>query len=203
MLKGNLSTRPFYNERLIGLLIALVAVAGLALAAFNTMQLVSLSQRRGALKAEIERNDAEAGRISREAAALRAQVDVKGLRLLAASTHEANQLIDQRTFSWTAFFGQVEKTLPLDAYLVGVSPRIEKGDIKVRMLVVSKTSEDAYTFVKALETDGIFYDTLPVQSRQNDDGTYTTEIQASYLAPRSAKPSTPVEPAKAGGKGRP
>jgi hypothetical protein len=35
VLRGNLSTRPFYNERLVTLGLALAAVAALALTAFN------------------------------------------------------------------------------------------------------------------------------------------------------------------------
>ena len=200
MLKGNLSTRPFYNERLVGLVLAGLALVGLVLAAVNVTELLSLSQRRSELRAQVDRDRAEAGRIRREAEALSRSVNVQELRLLSASTREANQLIDERTFSWTAFFGHVEKTLPLDAYLMGVSPRIEKGLFKVRMLVVSRASTDVDTFIEALEGTGAFYDALQQVIQQNDDGTYSTELEASYL-PATAK--APEAPKAATGKGRP
>ena len=58
----------------------------------------------------------------------------RGLRRAKPTT-----LIDQRTFSWTVFFGLIEKTLPLDVRLVAVSPSVEKGVFKVTMIVVAKT----------------------------------------------------------------
>ena len=49
MLKGNLSTRPFYNERLVSLAFGLIAVLAFFLTVFNAGQLISLSRERAAL----------------------------------------------------------------------------------------------------------------------------------------------------------
>ena len=45
MLRTNLSTRPFYNERAVPLALAVVAVLVLAATVFNVTRLVALSQR--------------------------------------------------------------------------------------------------------------------------------------------------------------
>jgi hypothetical protein len=202
VLKGNLATRPFYNERLVSLVVALIAIAGLALAAFNVTQVLSLTQRRGELLATVDQNRSEAGRIGADAERERKSLNVKELEALAAATSEANTLIDQRTFSWTAFFGYVEKTLPLDAYLMGVAPRVEKGEFRVRMLLVSKTSHDVDDFMDALDRTGAFYDVFKQDENHNDDGTFQTEVEAVY-APWSPPKKTPATPSPAGGKGRP
>ena len=39
MLRGNLSTRPFYNERFVTIAMVLIALGALALTAFNVSEL--------------------------------------------------------------------------------------------------------------------------------------------------------------------
>lgn len=201
MLRGNLSTRPFYNERFVSIAMALIALAALALAAFNVTELVALSKRRSQLTAKIARDAAETRKIQADTDGLRRTVDANTLRGLAGSTREANSLIDQRTFSWTAFFGLIEKKLPLDVRLVAVSPKVEKGVFTVTMIVVSKTASDLSTFDDALQEDGTFYDVLPSSFQQNDDGTLTATIVSAYLPPNA--PPKPPKPPKTSGKGRP
>ena len=67
------------------------------------------------------------------------------------------------------------------------------------MLIVSKTSNEVDGFIELLEGTGAFYDILPQSITQNDDGTFSTELEASYL-PAAAKAP---EPPKTTGKGRP
>jgi hypothetical protein len=198
MLRGNLSTRPFYNERFVTIAMALIALGALALAAFNASELLALSKRRSDLTSRIARDAAETRRIQGETETLKHTIDANTLRTLAGSTREANGLIDQRTFSWTIFFGLIEKKLPLDVRLVAVSPKVEKGVFTVTMIVVAKTAGDLSTFDDALQEDGTFYDVLPSAFQQNDDGTLSATIVSAYNPPTSAP-----KPPKATGKGRP
>ena len=201
MLRGNLSTRPFYNERFVSIAMALIALAALALAAFNVTELVALSKRRSELTAKIARADAETRKIQGETDSLKRAADNKTLVTLAGSTREANSLIDQRTFSWTVFFGLIEKKLPLDVRLVAVSPKVDKGVFTVTMIVVAKTTNDLSTFDDALLEDGTFYDVLPSAFQQNDDGTLTATIVSAYNPPNA--PPKPPKPPKTSGKGQP
>jgi len=197
MLKGNLSNRPFYNQRLISVVVGVITIAALALAAFNGWELYNDSKTRADLRAKIAKDNAETARIQREAEAQHRLVDPKVMNALAAHTREANTLIDLRTFSWTIFFGLIEKAMPYDARLVAVSPRVEKKEFKVLMSVASKTSDDVSAFVKALEATGAFYDIVPGETQVNDqDGTIQTILTTSYLPPGSAAPPK-------AGKGRP
>lgn len=199
MLRGNLSTRPFYNERLVSFVIALVGIVVLALTAFNLSQLLSLSSQRSELRAKIARDRNEAARISSDAATLDRTVNRGMLQVLAGSTREANALIDERTFSWTVFFGLIEKTLPLDVRLVAVSPRSEKGERRIEMLIVAQGSDDLDTFIDALLDTGAFYDVVPKSKQSNDDGSVGVAIEAGYLAPGAARTASSAT----GGKGQP
>jgi hypothetical protein len=204
MLRGNLSSRPFYNERLVSLALAAIAVIAAALTVFNAYALYKLSGQRSTLKAEIAADANQADAINRGAVALQRSVDRQTLTRLAGSTQEANSLIDSRTFSWTEFFGYIEKTMPMDLRLLAVAPRIEKGEIKVTMSIEAKKLDDIETFVDALQKTGAFYDAIPKASERNDDGSYRSDVISFYLPPKgTSAPGKPPSPGRAAGKGRP
>jgi len=184
MLKGNLSTRPFYNERLVTVAIAVVAVGALLLAGYDAKRLVDLSSRRSAARVKVEVNSREAARIREQAEVLQRGVDRPTLMSLAAWTREANALIDQRTFSWTGLFGQLETTLPLDVRLLSISPRVEKGTTHLSLAIVLRNLDDVDVFIDNLMQTGAFYDVSPTDERQQEDGTFSARIDAAYLATR-------------------
>ena len=199
MLRGNLSTRPFYNEKIVSLGLGFVLLVAIGLTIFNAMRLISLTRQRAVLNSHIERDRGEASRITGQADAVRRTVDSSRLQLLASSTREANELIDQRTFSWTEFFDLIEKTMPRDVRLLGVSPRVEKGEFKIAMRVVARTPDDLATFTAGLSGTGSFYDVVLLESQRNDDDTDTLTLVAGYLAPAtSTGPPTPT-PGRKGG----
>lgn len=205
MLRGNLASRPFYNERLVSAGLAIVAVLALALTVFNGYKLYALSKERSVVKAQIGRDTAQAEQIERTALNLQRTVDRQTLIQLAGSTQEANALIDARTFSWTAFFGLIEKTMPIDLHLIAVAPRIEKGEIKVTMSVVGRKVDDVETFVDALQETGTFYDVIQkVTERNEDDNTYRAEVVSFYLPSSQSTPARKdVKPGQGRGRGRP
>jgi hypothetical protein len=183
MLKGNLSTRPFYNERLVAVLIVAALIVGIALTAFNVTTTVRLSAERTSQRAAHDRVEAEAAKSRASASAVQGTLDRSNLLALAADTNEANTLIDQRTFSWTAFFGLVEKTLPLDARLIAVAPRVERGVFLIVMQLNLKRPEDLEAFMASLAGTGAFYDLLPSEMQRNDDGIYIATLSGGYNAP--------------------
>ncbi|HEX5216174.1 MAG TPA: hypothetical protein VFV98_11975 [Vicinamibacterales bacterium] len=202
MLRANLSTRPFYNERLVTLTILLVAVVALALTAYNGTRLIALSKQRSELKSAIDQNESQSARIRVEAERLQKSIDRATLNVVAASTREANQLIDARTFSWTGLFGHLEKTLPYDVKLVSVNPTVEKGTLKVVMIVIAKQLDDVATLIEALNGTNAFLDVVPAATDLNEDSTYIARLEATYFSAREAKaaaavPAADVKPAAA------
>jgi hypothetical protein len=189
MLKGNLSTRPFYSERLASLAIGGVALAAFLLTAYNGLELVARSSERHELRSRIDQDLAEAASVRTATAQLLQTVDRATLTRLAASTSEANDIIGQRTFSWTGFFSLIEKTLPIDVRLVTVSPRVERGVFKVSMTVVARDLVDVSEFVDALLETGRFYDAATVDMQRRDDGSLNAQIDAAYLSSPAAKPT--------------
>lgn len=186
MLKGNLSTRPFYNERIVTMAVAAIAIAAVLLTAYDVKRLVELSGRRSAALAKLVANQREAARIREQAQALQQAVDRPTLTRLAAYTREANTLIEQRTFSWTGVFGHLEKTLPTDVRLVSISPRVEKGTTRLSMAIVLRDLDDVSVFIENLNATGAFYDVGPTEQRQQEDGSFAARIEATYRSDRPA-----------------
>ena len=199
MLRGNLSTRPFYNDRAVTAAIAVFGLIVLAATLFNGARLYELAAERRTYRQQIESNNAEAARIRAEAQALQGGIDRATLGRLAASATEANRLIDQRTFSWTTLLGHLERTLPPDVRLTAISPRPEQGTFRVSMAVVARDLEHIDDFIIAMRETGDFYDVAPTEQRANDDGSYQAVIVASYLTrPARTVGATPAG-SRAGG----
>jgi hypothetical protein len=205
MLRSNLSSRPFYNERLVSLALGIIAAIAVGLTVFNAYTLYHLSAQRSQLKAEIAVDKGKTAEVNRAAVDLQRSVDRQTLVRLAGSTQEANSLIDSRTFSWTEFFGFIEKTMPMDLRLIGVAPRIEKGEIRVIMNIVAKRSDDIETFVDALQQTGAFSAVYPkVIERDDEDGSLRSDIISVYVPPKGTPaPGKPPAAGKAAGRRQP
>jgi hypothetical protein len=196
MLRTNLSTRPFYNENIVTAMLALLAVAGLALTAFNVWEIRSLTSERSGFVAQRTRDERMAAQFVATATKQTSTIDKTNLDSLAASTREANTLIDARTFSWTVLFGLLEKTMPMDVRLVAVSPSIDKNQIKLTMIVVAKEDPEIEKFVDALyalQGAGSFYDIVPRQREVADETNPAAGVRATieaYYLPQQAVPKT-------------
>ena len=187
MLRGNLATRPFYNERIVALLLALIAAVVLALTVTNVTRLVQLSSRRSELRGQISADEAAAARIRQDAAAIQKGVDRKALDTLAGSAREANLLIDERTFSWTTLLTFVESAIPMGVRLTSITPEFKKGDIILTMMLVGRQAEDVENFMAALEATGAFYEVGPTTASSTEEGFDGVTIKAWYLPPPAAK----------------
>ena len=197
MLRGNLSSRPFYNERLVLVALGVMAAGVVALSAFNFSRLTSLSAASTELEGHATRDRDEAARIRADIRSAVAAVDMNRLGPLVAGAAEANALIAQRTFSWTEFFDVVEGALPYEVRLVGVSQRVEDDERVLVMSLVAQTDRDLNDFVRAMLDTGVFFDVLPTEKAQNDDGTVGAIVETHYLP--QARPASAESPG--GGRG--
>ncbi|MDA1184973.1 MAG: hypothetical protein O2930_10055 [Acidobacteria bacterium] len=185
MLRTNLSTRPFYNVRAVRMALALAGVILLGTSVFNGTRLVSLGMSQESLGARASEAEDEAVRLRLEAQGMLAQINAQELEVVADAAREANAIIDQRAFSWTALFERFEATLPADVRITAVQPRLERtGEFVVAIGVQARRAEDLDLFVESLEADAEFYSALAIQSQTDDDGLIEAIVQGVY-APTS------------------
>jgi hypothetical protein len=201
VIRTNLATRPFYNERAAHVLIALLALVVLAFTLFNVYRIVSLSGRNTALAAETRQDTHIAQQQRQQAAALRSRIDQARLKTVLAGAREANALIDRRTFSWTEFFNLIERTLPDSVMLTSVTPTIEEGRTLVSMVVIGRRAEDLDAFMEQLEATQAFRNVLPRTEDVTEEGLHRVLLTGQYLAPGAPAPAGPPradEPEPAG-----
>lgn len=203
MLRGNLSTRPFYNERLIHWGLALAGVILVALTAVSTAQFLRLSREQGALSARIAQDEQRAQALRRAAADVRRGIDAADLETTVVATREVNTVIDRRVFSWTALFNTIERTIPPAVALRAVYPTIDKGSVTVRLIVNARRSDDVGAFMDALERTQTFRALQSVEELRIDDGSYVVTFDGQYVGhgtPSAGGPAVTVDqPAPAAG----
>jgi hypothetical protein len=192
MLRTNLSTRPFYNERAVhwGLGLALVAI--LALTAFNVTRVLALSQEQGMLAARAERDESQARDLQNEAGKLRSSIDRDALEQVIHAAREANQIIDERTFSWTELLNYIERTLPSGVMLTAIAPKVEKGHFQVSMIVNGRSVEVVDEFIEKLEATKAFARVSPSTESIIEGGLYEVKIVGEYQ-PAAAAAAPPAE----------
>ena len=190
MLRTNLSTRPFYNDRAIHVAVGVAAVLIAALTVWNVISVLSLSRQNTELSTRVNQDRAEADQLTKMASEIRGRMNKEELQLVVDEAREANALIDQRTFSWTAFFNHLEATMPPDVMLTSVRPKVDKGITSVTMGVLGRRPEDIDEFIEKLEATGAFENVVPVQQDRTEEGLRRVSIEAIYSA--TTEPAEPV-----------
>ena len=192
MIRTNLSTRPFYNERSVRLLLLLAALVVAAATAFNVSRVLRYSRSDTQLATQAARDEARAADLRQQAARLRATVDPKQVDFASADARQANDLIDRRTFSWTELFNRFETTLPDDVRITSVKPRSDRSHgFVLQINVVARGVDDVSTFMGNLEATGAFKNLRPAEEHLNERGELESALETLYV------PSSPPPPATA------
>jgi Tfp pilus assembly protein PilN len=186
MIRTNLSTRPFYNVRAVQIALGTLAAIVLGITLFNVVEIVRLFTSEQTLGANADEAEREAARLRSEASRIRAQINPSELQTVASAAREANNLIDQRAFSWTELFTQFEATLPDDVRITAVQPRLEEGRFIVSIAVEGRRAEDIDAFIEALEKTGTFHNVIATETQANDEGLLEAIIDGVYQPPGRA-----------------
>lgn len=181
MLRHNLSTRPFYNERVLRVSLAVVALVAIGASAFNVWQFTQLSGRHAQLQARLQTDQRRADDLRSRASALRASISPAQLALTIAAADEANVAIDRRVFSWTELFNQFETTLPESVRIASVRPRIDRdAGMTVSVVVVARNAEGIDSFIERLEKTGAFTGLLSREEYVREDGALQATLEGAY-----------------------
>jgi Tfp pilus assembly protein PilN len=198
VIRTNLATRPFYNDRTVQLWLLVAAVVAVAATLFNGWRILHYSGSNTELAAQAARDETRAAQLRNDASRLRATVDPRQIATVSADARQANDLIDRRTFSWTELFNRLETTLPADVRLTSVRPQLDKDRrIVLTILVVARSVDDVNQFMEKLDETGAFANLTPVQEHTNDQGQIESTLEAVYVPKAAAAPA--AQPAADGG----
>jgi Tfp pilus assembly protein PilN len=181
MIHTNLSTRPFYNERAVNLwIVALGAVVALA-TLFNVSRARYDSGSNTELASQATQDEARAAEMRQTAARLRASVDARQIEAVSVHARQANDLIDRRTFSWTALFNRFEGTLPADVRITSIRPEIDRQHrIVLNVTVLARSVDDVNEFMERLDATHEFQELRSVAERTNDDDQIESALEMIY-----------------------
>jgi Tfp pilus assembly protein PilN len=190
VIRTNLSTRPFYNERAVQLWLLVLAVIVAAATVFNIARVIRYSQSDTELATQAARDESRAADVRTEAVRLRASVDLQQIELASTEARLANELIDRRTFSWTELFNQFETTFPADVRITEVRPTLdEKGGMRLTINIVARSVDDVDELMRNLEGTGSFSGLLSVQESFNTEGQLVAMVEGTYLGGQTPRPA--------------
>lgn len=199
MLRSNLSTRPFYNERAVRTSLGALAIAALALTVFNGVEILRLEGQSRQARQSIAQNAQQAREMRQKAAAIRQSINQTQLEAVQLSAREANALIDRRAFSWTELLNHFQATLPPDVRIIGVMPQMDDdGRMLVEISVSSRRIDDLNDFIEALDKTQAFTDVLSRSDSVDEDGTWRSEVQAYYGVPAAGAAVAPASASESG-----
>jgi Tfp pilus assembly protein PilN len=189
VIRTNLSTRPFYNERIVHFWLIAIAAIVLAATAFNASRVLRYSRSDTRLATQASNDESRGADLRRQAARLRSSVDPRQVDFAAADARQANDLIDRRTFSWTELFNRFETTLPDDVRIAAVKPHVDRErGIVLTINVSAKTVDDVNTFIENLEQTGAFANVRPADERTDENGLLASTLEVVYV-PSAGKPA--------------
>jgi Tfp pilus assembly protein PilN len=192
MIRTNLSTRPFYNERAVHAWLLLAALLVAAATVFNVERGMRYRRSDTELVTQAAANEARAATLHRQASALRATVDPHQVDTASTAARQANDLIDRRTFSWTDLLNRFETTLPDQVRITAIRPKIDRDrGIVLAINVVAGDVDDVNTFMENLDRTGAFKEVNSSSDRINEDGQLESLLEAIYL-PGTPKPGEPA-----------
>ena len=190
MIRTNLSTRPFYDERTVHLCLLVATILVIAASVFNVSRVIRYSRSDTRLGTEASQHESRAADVRRAAAELRATIDDKQIELASAEARQANDLIDRRIFSWTELLNRFEATLPDNVRIAAVRPKLDpKRGIVLTINVVARGVDDVNELMESLEATGAFTDLLTSEEHVDEEGQLEAVLQTAYQ-PQTGHPES-------------
>lgn len=181
MIRTNLATRPFYNERAVYYWLLIVTLLVIGATAFNVNRVLLYSRSDTQLATQASRDEARAADLRQQAVRLRATVDPKQVEFASVEARQANELIDRRTFSWTELLNRLEATLPDNVRLVAIRPKVDdKSGIVLQMSVEARAVDDVDKFMQNLESTAAFANPLSREEHMNEQGLLESSLEVGY-----------------------
>jgi Tfp pilus assembly protein PilN len=181
MLRTNLSTRPFYNERALQSAIGIATAIAVLLTIFNVAQIVLLTRRQSVLSSQAAAAETRAAELRARAARTRQTLNAKQIDTISSAAREANTIIGQRLFSWTDLLNRLGEALPDNVRITALRPDVGRdGTITISMTVFSEGVDDIEQFMANLEDSAAFSEVYPISDEPVETGGVRASLEGKY-----------------------
>ncbi len=178
--RTNLSTRHRAYLGPMRIALVLVAVALLVVIAWELRDLATMEAEAGRVRPALARVRAQDQEFVAQARRDGIDLSDAALQRLARDVTFANQLIAERTFSWTKLLGELEETVPDGLAINGVQHDLKKT-VTIRLAGSALNLEVVTTFTLALSDHPAFYDPELVRHRTNEQtGVVEFDLRVGY-----------------------
>lgn len=126
----NLARRPFLNSRPVVRVSLLLLLLGLALLAWNVAQFQKYLSESADKRAQIEQGGREVTRQRQAGAELQSQLGALNLEQKNERVELLNDMIAERTFSWSLLLDRLADVLPNDVRVLRLTPKMEENDLR-------------------------------------------------------------------------
>lgn len=124
----NLSRRPFLNSRPVVRVSLLLLLLGLALLLWNVVQFQKYLEESADKRAQIEQGKREVARQQQISEELQSRLDALDLEQMNERVEFLNEMIEERTFSWSLLLDRLAEVQPNDVRLVRLTPRVNSRE---------------------------------------------------------------------------
>lgn len=121
----NLARRPFLNSRPVVRVSLLLLLLGLALLAWNVVQFQRYLSESADKRAQIDQGEREVARQQQAGDELQSQLGDLNLEQRNERVELLNEMIAERTFSWSLLLDRLADVLPNDVRLLRLTPRMD------------------------------------------------------------------------------
>ena len=164
-------------------MLAALGVAIVAILALEIVRFAALSRAFGELTLAAEAAESETAAVATRTSRIEGEMPGDATAALVVAAEEVNRLIEQRLFSWTAFFNVIEQTLPAGVMLTAVRPDADEEGTSIDLAVIGRTVADIEEFIRRLEETGVFAGVLARQGELNEEGMYRAQLRGRLVRP--------------------
>lgn len=182
----NLATTPLENNRQFVLSAALIGLLGLGLLGWLGRETYRGWRESRELRAERADLEAKLNALQQQRRELEQFFKRPDTRRITEKAAYLNSLIEQRSFSWTQLFMDLERLLPAGVRVVSIAPQLAEGHVEVRLVIGATSDEAKLKFLQTLDQSGEFQryrlltETRPAQGRDTDQ--VQVELVAWYVS---------------------
>ena len=186
----NLSRRPFHNRKLFWLGFILLMAMTILGGRWSLAKIADTDTTVQRLQAHIDKQQ-------QELKELNAKQQPGQLILTEAQVKQlqgASELIEQRSFSWTAMLEELERELPATVRISSISLKSDKVDLaseglNLSMKIYAKSVDDVTKMISQMDKRGIFR----IQPRTQlalQSGDISFDLEVTYLPSHQPKPTS-------------
>jgi hypothetical protein len=177
-LRINLASVPLRNRNLYFTLLGLLAVLILAAAVGGGLIYFRYHGRNVASRASLQDLELSSESARTETASFAAKSQ-EASRRQKARVDFANEAVYFKSFSWTGFLSEMERSLPGASHIIALTPTpMGKSRVEVRLRVVSASLNEMLAFVNNLKAPS--FANIRIISDEQKGGEIVSEVSLTY-----------------------